>query len=60
MAEGGEGVISASPTSWRTQALGWPEIHETGGVSYIASQCFTIEPPGKPLLAGFTLLYQNV
>ena len=31
MAEGGEGVISASPTSWRTQALGWPEIHETGG-----------------------------
>lgn len=31
MAEGGEGVISASPTSWRTQAPGRPEIHETGG-----------------------------
>ena len=36
------------------------QLKDWTSVSYIASQCFTIEPPGKPLLAGFTLLYQNV
>ena len=53
----------------QARILEWVAVSFSGGssqlkdwtsVSCIASQFFTTEPPGKPLLAGFTLLYQNV